>query len=162
MLYILHGNKEKCRTGTLKNQVIEILCEDIPSTIASRQPSNTLIVIKLAGMPVEIQHGNKTERPDLQNSNEEADIMITHQVLYLMLIKSCPSVCMICDDTDVFVLLVHHYACHSLQGELTMEGTSRDRQVTDIRKTVLEYKNIAAHSISGGDTAAWYWQWYSY
>ena len=142
-----------------KKQVIEILCEDIPSTIASRQLSNTLIVIKPAGMPVEIQHGNITERPDLQNSNEEADIIITHQVLYLMLIKSCPSVHVICDDTDVFVLLVHHYALHSLQGELTMEATSRDRQVIDIGKTVLEHKNIvpsllAAHSISGCDTVA--------
>ena len=85
-------------------------------------------------MPVQVKEGVTSERPDLENFNEEADIIMTHQVIHLMIREKYSSVRVVSDDTDVFVLLVYHYLnCH-LDGELTMEGTSGEKQVIDIRK----------------------------
>ena len=70
---------------------------------------------------------------------------------------------MVSDDTDVFVLLLHHYDVNCLNITMTMESpsTSKNKTVTDIQLTVEKNKNIIknilpAHAISGCDTVATY------
>jgi len=63
----------------------------------------------------------------------------------------------ICDDTDVFVLLMHYYFTEQLTCQLYMVGTSPSRSTMDIKATVEIHsglvKNIlAAHVLSGCDT----------
>ena len=71
------------------------------------------------------------------------------------------SVCVICDDTDVFVLLVHFYNWMCLnQAPLTMASTVRNRAVTDIYvppqlcTMTLLVDLLAIHGLSGADTNA--------
>ena len=66
---------------------------------------------------------------------------------------------MISDDTDVFVLLLHHYQMAGLEVPLTME--SKERAILDIKLTQTKHKEIVtnllpAHAISGCDTLACY------
>ncbi len=68
----------------------------------------------------------------------------------------------ICDDTDVFVLLVfYHWNLH-MNATITMEATSGDRKLINIGNTVNKHKEIvpnilAAHAVSGCDTVAQYY-----
>ena len=68
---------------------------------------------------------------------------------------------MICDDTDVFALLVYHYMKHGPRCKV-MEGTSAMRSVVDINTTVEKQKAIVPqvlglHALSGHDTVAHPW-----
>ena len=49
----------------------------------------------------------RIDRHDLCSSYEEADILITQHAIALALLGK--SVNVVCDDTDVFVFLVHFY-----------------------------------------------------
>ncbi len=59
-------------------------------------------------MPVQIYKGKQIPSVDLESSHEEADIILVQQLLananepHAKLIAEC-------DDTDVFVALVHFY-----------------------------------------------------
>ena len=68
---------------------------------------------------------------------------------------------MILDDTDVFVLLLHHYQMAVLEVPLPMESPSKERAILDIKLTQAKHKEIVmnllpAHAISGCDTVACY------
>ena len=59
----------------------------------------------------------------------------------------------ICDDTDVFVLLALYFAEESLSVSLIMESTNRSRSSIDIGATVAKHSGIvpqliAAHAVS--------------
>lgn len=69
----------------------------------------------------------------------------------------CVSV--IADDTDVFVLLLHHYYEQQLTVPMLMESPVSGRTVIDIRGSVQQHQHIlpdilAMHAISGCDTVA--------
>jgi hypothetical protein len=60
----------------------------------------------------------------------------------------------ICDDTDVFILLIHYYYINKLACTLLMEGTSSKRTIIDIGATSKKHATIvpqllAAHSLTG-------------
>ena len=68
---------------------------------------------------------------------------------------------MVSDDTDVFVLLLHHYQMAGLEVQVTMESPSKDRVVLDIKATASKHKEIIhnflpAHAVSEYDTVASY------
>ena len=70
---------------------------------------HTLTIAGVSNVPVEIVGGVRIERHDLCSTHEEADILITQHAISSSL--SGNSVRVVCDDTDVFVLLVHFYNC---------------------------------------------------
>ena len=63
------------------------------------------------------------------------------------------------DDTDVYILQLHHYNQKELNIRMFMESPVHGTQTKDIRTTVTEHANIlpnllAAHGLSGCDTVA--------
>ena len=97
-----------------------------------------------------------SDRHDLKKTHEEADVIIIQQAVALANAGS-KYVCIVCDDTDVFLLLLHFYLILSLSCQMTMEATSSQRTVVDIGKTVGKHKAIipnllAGHAITGCDT----------
>ena len=54
-------------------------------------------------------------------------MIIIHQLCELAI-----STTVVCDDTDIFILLVHHYAVHQMTATVIMEGTGQERKVIDI------------------------------
>ena len=65
----------------------------------------------------------------------------------------------ICDDTDVFALLLHVVAEMKPHGQLCMCSTVKDRAVIDIMQSVKVHTSIvpdllAIHALTGADTSA--------
>ena len=67
-------------------------------------------------------------------------------------------VSVICDDTDVFALLLHVVAEMKPNGQLCMCSTVKDRAVIDIMQSVvhtsIEPDRFAFHALTGADTSA--------
>ncbi|KAH3755283.1 hypothetical protein DPMN_189974 [Dreissena polymorpha] len=90
------------------------------------------------------------DRVDLRTTHEEADVIIPRQVV-MAIEEGAVCVKVICDDTDVFVLLLHVYLTIHLTCTVLMKGTSADRTIVDIGATTQKNK---AHALSGCDTVA--------
>ena len=104
---------------------------------------NSLIIAGVTDAPVQITHDLKINRQNLSSSHEEADV-ISAQLAAAMSLED-QSVCVICDDTDVFVLLVHFYNRMCLiQAPMIMASPARDRVVTDIDSTAALNNDIAS------------------
>ena len=69
--------------------------------------NHTLTIAGIGDVPVKITSGLTIDRRDLCSTHEEADILITQHAILLSLLGK--SVRVVCDYTDVFVLLVHFY-----------------------------------------------------
>ena len=111
-------------------------------------------------VPVELTSTVTIKREDLRTSHEEADSILAHQMVAVASEEN-KGVSVISDDTDVFVLLLHHYVMQKLTVEVIMESSYKDRKTIDIRATAKEHRYIipdllAAHAISGCDTTASY------
>lgn len=146
-----------------KVQLIDIICEqlqekarNIPATDASF--NHRLMITGSSQAPSEIHMGVLIVRNDLRTSHEEADVIIPQQVVYAAS-QGATTITVVCDDTDVFVLLLHYYNLKKITCSLLMQGTSAGRTVIDIAATwkkhsVIVSQLLAAHALSGCDTVA--------
>ena len=143
-----------------KKQLIRIICSDLTEDALFHNRStekNKLVVTGEDPCPTEIKNEDISIRYDLETHHEEADIIIVQQALKGA--SEARRVAVVSDDTDVFVLLVHHYEEAKLNLPMTMESPSKGRAVIDIQQTVKKHRNIVkhilpAHAISGCDTVA--------
>ena len=144
-----------------KNKVhlIDLICEELQQL--DDVPLNTTLVITGRSLvPMEVRSDALVQRFDLKTTHEEADVIIPQQVVALA-DMGCKTINVICDDTDVFVLLAHYFAEESLTVSLIMESTSRSRSSIDIGATVAKHSDIvpqltAAHAVSRCDTVGCY------
>ena len=145
-----------------KKQLIRILCEELTEDRLFHLRStgdHKLVVTGEDPCPIEVQNEEKRIRYDLETYQEEAVIIIVQHVLKC--VGEAQSISVISDDTDVFVLLLHHYQMAGLVVPLTMESPSKERAILDIKLTQAKHEDIVtnllpAHAISGCDTAACY------
>ena len=100
-----------------------------------------MIVAGVSDVPIEIAHGVRIDRQELSSSHEEADIIITQHAIFASILGKVVRV--VCDDTDVFVLLVHYYngLCTNL-APMIMSSPKSERVVIDIRATAARHGDI--------------------
>ena len=96
-----------------------------------------------------------------QTTHEEVDVVIVQQAYQFILDVGIKSVCVVCDDTDAFVILVFFYQKLGVQANVFMQETSGEWSIVDIGLTVKVNKEIipgtlAAHAASGCDSVAPY------
>ena len=100
--------------------------------------TNTKNKIQLNAMITDGTGGLRIDRHGLYSTHEAADILIAqHAISYLLLGKY---VRVVCDDRDVFVLLVHYYNSRyrdSISAPMIMPSPVKELAVIDIRATVL-------------------------
>ena len=145
-----------------KTQLIRILCDDLTQDRlfhTHNTEKHKLVVTGEDPYPTEIRMEEIKRRYDLETHQEEADIIIVQQVLACA--GEADRISVVSDDTDVFVLLLHHYQLAELGISLTMESPSRDRAIVDIKSTMSKHEDIVknllpAHALSGCDTVACY------
>ena len=117
-----------------------------------------LTVAGVSDVPIEITYGVRIERQDLSSSHEEADMIITQHAISASLQGKVVRV--VCDDTDVFVLLVHYYnGLCTTQALMFTSSPKSERLMIDIRATAVKHADIAndllaIHGLSGADTVA--------
>ena len=141
-----------------KVQLIALLCQHIISHCHMLPTSHRLVVTSQDPTPFEVNQGVILQRHDMRNRHEEADVIIVNQVVHLAN-DGMSSLKVISDDTDVFILLIHHYAEQKLSCDLVMSSTISGRTVIDIKATTDRHKDIAdqllsAHALSGCDTVS--------
>ena len=142
-----------------KVQLIDLICEELQQL--DDVPLNTSLVITgRSPVPMEVRNDALVQRFDLKTTHEYAYVIIPQQVVALADMR-CRTINIICDDTDVSVLLAHYLAVESLSVSLITESTSRSRSSIDIGETVAKHPGvvpqlIAAHAVSGCDTIGCY------
>ena len=92
-----------------KRQLIQILCNYVSTNVCNVPFENRLVVTEQDTRPFQIHRGNLTQRTDLKTEHEEADIIMIQQLIAEAKGKENETVHVICDDTDVFVLLLYYY-----------------------------------------------------
>ena len=148
--------------STNKKQLIDIICSDLCENKIFHHgytQNNKLVVTGSNNTPVQISHGVVIYREDISTSHEKADCIIVQQAL--MASEYQQGVSVIADDTDVFILLIHHYLEQQLTNFMVMESPIHGRSVIDICRTVKNEEQIAhdllaCHALSGCDTVACY------
>ena len=76
-----------------------------PGYFTEATHTHTLIIAGVRDVPVEITGGLRIDRHDLRSTHDEADIPIAQHAISLSLLGN--SVHLVCDDTDVFIPLIH-------------------------------------------------------
>ena len=94
-----------------------------------------LVVTGLNDTPIQIHNGVVTELILLKTSHEEADVIMINQLLWVVTTSSTTkSVKVICDDTDVFALLIHYVHTENLENTIIMQATKNGHPLIDIFK----------------------------
>ena len=140
-----------------KAQLIKLICQYLMDHEVS--DTNRLVVTSENPIPNEIVNGRKFLRDDLRTTHEEADVIIVQQIVNLSQ-HGCRSIKVICDDTDVFVLLMYFNNEKCLSCIATMERPIAGGSVIDIGASAAQHKEIvkhlpAAHALTGCDTVSY-------
>ena len=145
-----------------KKQLNLLICEQIlndDSYLQNVTRAHKLVISVDQAAPKQVSKGRKTSHLDLVSTQEEADIIITQQAIYLAKEDPQSHVRVICEDTDVFALLLYFYTKEKLQTSLTMQSPIKNRCCIDIKETAHKHLKImpeilALHALSGCDTVA--------
>ena len=130
---VLTNTKNKIQLNDMITYGILNLCYFTEAT-----QTHTITIAGVRDVPVETTGGLRIDRHGLYSTHEEADILIAqHAISYLLLGKY---VRVVCDDRDVFVLLVHYYNCRckcGISAPMITQSPVKERAVIDIRANVL-------------------------
>jgi hypothetical protein len=147
-----------------KKQLIDMIITEILEDDIFMDRNTQHHVLVMTGeeeTPLQIKKGQVQERRDIKTMHEEADVILIQQVLACTRkdITASKNISVVCDDTDVFVLLLYYYWTCGLADVLIMESPIRGKSVIDIAKTVQKHEDIvegllAAHALTGCDTVA--------
>jgi len=97
-------------------------------------------------------------------THEEADVIMAYHMIQEATAGHSP-ISMVSDDTDVFLILVHHLHTHadswSQSIQVMMEGCSRSHAIIDINEVVQQHESLIpnllgahCHALSGYDTVS--------
>ena len=146
-----------------KMQLTDLIVKSLrENPIVSKQK---LVVTGLDDTPLHIQEGVVTELATLKTSHEEADVIMINQLLWAVTTNSTKkSVKVICDDTDVFALLVHYVHTEKIENHILMQSTKSGHQIIDIHEAIETMVSkqvdpgliLQVHALSGCDTVAAY------
>ena len=145
-----------------KVQLIELICVHLVDQAQGHSGTlHKLVVTGADEYPVEVLNTFARRREDLRTTQEEADIIIVQQV-FAAVNDGSDTVTVICDDTDVFVLLTYFVHKHAISSTILMEATHNERTIVDINATVEKYSQfipslLALHALTGCDTVPKYY-----
>ena len=75
-----------------KTLLIDMICDEILSTVALLNLPNSFVVTVKAPIPTEVCSGLQILRPDLKTMHKETNVIIPNQVVYLDVAESKSSV----------------------------------------------------------------------
>ena len=107
-------------------------------------------------LPFHITSGTITRPEELRSAHEEADLIIAKHTIHLSKAGVSP-ISVLCEDTDVLVLLMHYYHFENLSADLRMGHLEKYLKVISVQMSVEKNLNIInnilpAHALSGCDT----------
>ena len=142
-----------------KVQLINSICQYLMNQIAYTQTK--VVITAKHPIPVQVCNNSTLQRPDLKTHHEEADVIIIHHLVRNASGASSHShIKVVCDDTDVFVLLIYFHLKEKMTVNVCMESPCAGRTIIDIHQTALKQKHIAKHlpavyALTGCDTVSY-------
>ena len=93
----------------------------------------------------------------METMHEEADVVILQQIHMAKQLKKVQNFKIICDDTDVFVLLLYYYVTKKWTSDKMLESLEEGQSLISIKKATEKYGSIesclpAIHALIGCDT----------
>ena len=145
-----------------KVQLINIMCQKLAGPSWSKDFLNALTVTDQSPTPFKVYKGEMEQQIRTTNTHEEADVIMVNQAYNAVLQNGVGRVHVVCDDTDVFAHLTYFFWKLNITADIKMLPTNNSRNAADINKTVesnidLIPSLLAAHALSGSDTAARYY-----
>lgn len=135
-----------------KIQVIDIVSKYIIELLSINHFLKKFVVTFSEPTPIQVVRGVVEPRDDLKSFHEEADVNIIRQCLQCAEEGGTP-IKVICDDTDVFILLTAYVHKYSIESIVNMESFSSSRSTISINKTAknadMASSIIPAHALSG-------------
>ena len=131
--------------STNKAQLNSLVCEQIlidDQFLQKVTQRHRLVVTGDDYVPTQVSRGCKLSRLDLASTHEEADIIITQQTIHLAKEDEGSLIRVVCDDTDVFALLVYFFSKEKNKSSLTMESPIQGRSCIDIKETARQNTSI--------------------
>ena len=141
-----------------KVQIIDLLCDALVDRFQKVATDRELVITGSNPVPYSIQKGKLLRRTDLKVTHEEADVIIAHHAVHIAR-QTQNTINVICDDTDVFVLLVHFVASEGIRNSIFLVPTRPSRNAIDIGATVNQNAEIVKyvlplHALTGCDTVS--------
>ncbi len=142
-----------------KKQLIQLISAYMINHYEKNANENEFLLTSEDPIPVAVREGLVTNKNDMTNTHEEADVIIVNQMVYAAK-RGASNISIICDDTDVFVLLLHFYCKEELNCTVIMQSPIKGRSVIDIRASAAisesESQDLPAmHALSGSDTTSY-------
>ena len=107
-----------------KVQLVDLIVQSLKESYSNLEfTHHKLVVTGHNTIPIEINLGCIIERHDLESNQEEADVIIIHQLLSIVhegKRGKSKNIRVLSDDTDVFVLLLHFYQKENLKCKVIM------------------------------------------
>ena len=129
-----------------KAQLNSLICEQILTDdqfLHNVTQHHRLVVTGYEAVPTQVSKGRKLPHLDLASTHEEADIIIAQQAIHLAKEDEKSQIGVLCDDTDVFVMLGYFSAKENVRSSLTMESPIQVRSCIDIRHTARQHMELA-------------------
>ena len=123
-------------------QIIRLLCQKIKETSSFIGSNNSLTVTGEAPDPFTMREGIRSNDIHMPTTHEEADVIMVQQLFTEITTKKLEKDQIICDDTDVFVLLLYFYWKLQIEADVLMEATSGNRNIIDIKQSVCKNKDL--------------------
>ena len=99
-----------------KVQLIQLIIEKFKSSTVEINCRIKIVITGKDPIPFEISNGVIKNRPDLMTTQEKAYTILIHQVS----VMGPGNAVVICDDTDVFVLLLHFVSTGDIKSHVLM------------------------------------------
>ena len=99
-----------------KVQKINLITRTMLDHCTSIKSQNTLIVTGQYNIPMQTEHGIEILRRDTETTHEEADVIIPQQIHIAKQSRKVQNFKVICDVTDVFMLLLYYYITEKMDG----------------------------------------------
>ena len=139
----LPPRKQVLNNAINKKQLIQIIVDYFKADQTVLQGCKSkLIITGQDDTPIEISScGTIIRREDLNTKHEEADVIVVAHAIYAAEVES-KKVFVVADDTDIYVLVLHHYMKRNLDMPMIMQATRKARASVDIKATVEYLQDI--------------------
>ena len=139
---LLPSKDEVLKVTHNKTQLIKLIVQYLLDHLEDND--NELVITSEEPVPIVLGNGKISKRDALYNVHEEADVIIVNHLVYLA-DQGARNLLVVCDDTDVFILLICFYCGKDLSCGISMESSVPGRTVVDIKATADKHKHIVEH-----------------
>ena len=145
------------KAARTKVQLSNLITKSLLDHCTTIKCQNTLIVTGQDSIPIQTEHGIEILRRDMENTHDEADVIIPQQIHIAKQSVKVRNFKVICDDTDVFVLLLYYYVTQKWTSDILLKSLEEGQPLISIKNTAEKHGSIASclpamHALTGCDT----------